>query len=236
MREAQGRPGSAARTIHFLSISALLVLCDPVSAQRWTEPLSQAEEVSATQTLIRAIRAENWLEAVGTADRFRGSPTSAFSQYQAFAYAMTGRLDLVAELQREGRIPSAVVCEDTGGLEFRDAVETIVEAATRHRAVILQEMHWEPQHRSLLHALLRRLREQGFTYFAAEDFEGTPEAYLTASYPGGVRRGLLFETAPADPLMLAGVALALVGGGVLGCLGPALRATAINPIVALRAD
>jgi putative ABC transport system permease protein len=49
-------------------------------------------------------------------------------------------------------------------------------------------------------------------------------------------RGYLFETAPADPLMLAGVALALAAAGALGCVGPALRATRIDPITALRAD
>ena len=49
-------------------------------------------------------------------------------------------------------------------------------------------------------------------------------------------RSYLFETAPADPLMLAGVAIALAVAGTLGCLGPALRATAIDPITALRAD
>ena len=49
-------------------------------------------------------------------------------------------------------------------------------------------------------------------------------------------RNYLFETAPADPLMLAGVGLALAIAGTLGCLGPALRATAIDPITALRAD
>ena len=49
-------------------------------------------------------------------------------------------------------------------------------------------------------------------------------------------RGLLFDTAPADPIMLVGVAFALAVAGTLGCLGPALRATAIDPIAALRAD
>ena len=49
-------------------------------------------------------------------------------------------------------------------------------------------------------------------------------------------RSYLFDTAPADPLMLIGVALALGVAGTLGCLGPALRATRINPIAALRAE
>jgi predicted lysophospholipase L1 biosynthesis ABC-type transport system permease subunit len=58
---------------------------------------------------------------------------------------------------------------------------------------------------------------------------------LAAAF-GLALRGYLFETAPADPLMLAGVALALAAAGTLGCVGPALRATRIDPITALRAD
>jgi putative ABC transport system permease protein len=46
----------------------------------------------------------------------------------------------------------------------------------------------------------------------------------------------LFETAPADPFMLVGVGLALAAAGALGCIGPALRATRIDPLTALRAD
>jgi predicted lysophospholipase L1 biosynthesis ABC-type transport system permease subunit len=49
-------------------------------------------------------------------------------------------------------------------------------------------------------------------------------------------QSFLFDTAPADPLMLAGVAFALAAAGGLGCVGPALRATRIDPITALRAD
>jgi len=49
-------------------------------------------------------------------------------------------------------------------------------------------------------------------------------------------RGYLFDTPPADPLMLVGVALALAAASVLGCVGPALRAARIDPITALRTD
>jgi hypothetical protein len=165
-------------------VPALFVLGNSAWAQRWTEDVSQAEEASLTRSLIGAIRAEDWLAAVRIADRFRPSPTSAFSQYQAFTYAMTGRLDLVADLQRAGWLPSAPLCDDEEpGLVYRDALETIVEAAALRPAVIIQEMHWEAQHRFLLQVLLPRLREEGFSYFAAEDFEGRPEAYATASYP-----------------------------------------------------
>lgn len=53
---------------------------------------------------------------------------------------------------------------------------------------------------------------------------------------GNVLSAYLFETAPRDPLVIAGVAVAFVCAGVVACLGPARRATSIDPLVALRGD
>jgi putative ABC transport system permease protein len=44
----------------------------------------------------------------------------------------------------------------------------------------------------------------------------------------------LFETRPADPMALAASALLFTAAGVLAALGPALRATGVDPMVALR--
>ncbi|MEZ5294187.1 MAG: ABC transporter permease [Vicinamibacterales bacterium] len=53
---------------------------------------------------------------------------------------------------------------------------------------------------------------------------------------GRVLGAYLFETTPGDPLVLAGVAVVFVAAGVTACLGPARRATAIDPLVALRTE
>jgi ABC-type lipoprotein release transport system permease subunit len=47
---------------------------------------------------------------------------------------------------------------------------------------------------------------------------------------------LLVGVRPFDPLVLAAIVLALVVTSGLACLGPALRATHINPSDALRHD
>jgi predicted permease len=47
---------------------------------------------------------------------------------------------------------------------------------------------------------------------------------------------LLFEVSPVDPLTYAAVALALFGATVLACYLPALRATRVDPMGALRAE
>ena len=46
----------------------------------------------------------------------------------------------------------------------------------------------------------------------------------------------LYQTTPADPLTLAGVTVAFVVAGMLACIGPAWRATTVDPMLALRAD
>jgi ABC-type antimicrobial peptide transport system permease subunit len=46
----------------------------------------------------------------------------------------------------------------------------------------------------------------------------------------------LFATSPTDPLTLVFVCVAFLGAGVVSCLGPAWRATSVDPLTALRGD
>jgi putative ABC transport system permease protein len=47
-------------------------------------------------------------------------------------------------------------------------------------------------------------------------------------------QSLLYDVGPRDPLTLASVALVLTSVALLACLGPALRASRMNPVIALR--
>jgi ABC-type antimicrobial peptide transport system permease subunit len=51
-----------------------------------------------------------------------------------------------------------------------------------------------------------------------------------------VLQSYLYDTAPTDPLTFALVAAAFLVAGSLAALGPAWRATRVDPMLALRAD
>jgi len=47
-------------------------------------------------------------------------------------------------------------------------------------------------------------------------------------------QSLLYEVGPRDPATIALVALILTSVAFLACFGPALRASRVNPVIALR--
>jgi predicted permease len=56
-----------------------------------------------------------------------------------------------------------------------------------------------------------------------------------AYFASGVLRGLLFGVAPHDPITFGGVALLMAVIGLLACWIPALRASRVDPAIAMRA-
>ena len=53
---------------------------------------------------------------------------------------------------------------------------------------------------------------------------------------GRVLSAYLYETAPRDPIIFAGVAALFIAAGIVACLIPARRATRVDPLIALRAE
>lgn len=60
--------------------------------------------------------------------------------------------------------------------------------------------------------------------------------FAGAGLCGRALKTYLYQTPPASPLVLGVVAGLFVLAGLIACLGPARRATAIDPLLALRAD
>jgi ABC-type antimicrobial peptide transport system permease subunit len=81
-------------------------------------------------------------------------------------------------------------------------------------------------------AVLGGVLRQGLTLVVLGLLGGLAGAFAF----GRVLQNYLFETTPNDPVTLAAVAVACLLAGALACLGPARRATKVDPLVALRAE
>ena len=77
----------------------------------------------------------------------------------------------------------------------------------------------------------RMIMKEGGRLLATGLVLGVAGAFFT----GGVMRGLLFGVAPHDPITLVGVVAMMAAIGVAACWIPALRASRIDPAIAMRA-
>ena len=65
---------------------------------------------------------------------------------------------------------------------------------------------------------------------------GIAAGLVTSVALGRVIVSMLCEVSPMDPLTYAAVCLSLAGAAMLASWVPALRATGVNPVTALRAE
>ena len=79
--------------------------------------------------------------------------------------------------------PSATELKAAGQVKLEPAEELILQAARRHRIVMLNEEHWRPEHRAFGARLIPKLREAGIRYLAPETREQPP---LDAAMKTGV--------------------------------------------------
>ncbi len=82
------------------------------------------------------------------------------------------------------------------------------------------------------HGVLRMVLGQGLMLVAI----GLVLGIVAAIGLGRVLNSYLYNTTPADPLILGAVGLAFLVAGALACLGPARRATTVDPLIALRTE
>jgi ABC-type antimicrobial peptide transport system permease subunit len=80
--------------------------------------------------------------------------------------------------------------------------------------------------------VLRMVLRQGLTLVIC----GLVAGLLASFALTRVLSSYLYDTESTDPLTIAAVATAFIAAGALACLGPAWRATRVDPMVALRVD
>ena len=81
-------------------------------------------------------------------------------------------------------------------------------------------------------AVLAMVVRQGLTLVAI----GLAIGLAAALAMSRVLSAYLYQTTPHDPLVLVIVALSFLAAGAVACLGPARRATMVDPLIALRAE
>lgn len=81
-------------------------------------------------------------------------------------------------------------------------------------------------------SVLRMVVQQGLKLVISGLLLGVVASYAFTN----LLSGYLFDTQVTDPVTVASVLLTFLAAGVLACLGPALRATAVDPLVALRTE
>jgi ABC-type antimicrobial peptide transport system permease subunit len=81
-------------------------------------------------------------------------------------------------------------------------------------------------------AVLAMVVRQGLTLVAI----GLAIGLAAALAMTRVLSAYLYQTTPRDPLVLVIVAFAFLAAGAVACLGPARRATLVDPLIALRAE
>jgi putative ABC transport system permease protein len=65
---------------------------------------------------------------------------------------------------------------------------------------------------------------------------GLVAGIAASAFSARILTSYLFDTKPSDPSTLAAVAGAFLIAGAVACLGPARRATRVDPIMALRTE
>ena len=128
-----------------------------------TLPASDAQRMQ----LLRAVGSP--LQRLGTARAMLGDSMGAIAAFDTFE-------QLTLYQQRKGQ-PHADDVARLAAATPRDAIQAIVEAASKRQIVILNESHHVPMHRAFAAALARELRKIGFDTLAVETFGATPDAW-----------------------------------------------------------
>lgn len=157
-------------------------------------PVETASKLLADGYYVAVI---DLLEGVADSERVAGerivisedvypAALSAVGLYEQAETAFAAASDQIKTIQGEDGPPPAGLADRFAGASAVDALPAILVAAKERRIVMLNEAHHISRHRAFAAQVLRGLKAQGFTHFAAETF--TPSIRRFAS-DGTLRRG-----------------------------------------------
>ncbi len=128
---------------------------------------------------VHAFYLEHWQHSSGVLHEFLAQVLAATdAEMGAYEKAV---LQFPSSAPRLRNTPAALA--DPADFHAVNAAEAIAELAGERRIVMLNEAHHVAQTRLLTLALLPRLRELGFTHFAAEDLDERDVDLAARSYP-----------------------------------------------------
>jgi hypothetical protein len=165
--------------LRFMGISALLVATaaqaqsfDPSALKLLTEMNRQPNVLARYAFLIKSTPQLSPTNHV-LAGQFRSFSENELGLYNqaVFSFPLTSRL------------PDALVLPTVNEWRAEDAVETIFRLAVNRHIVMINEAHHDAHTRELTLALLPRLRELGFTYFAAEALSDSDDSLMQRGFP-----------------------------------------------------
>jgi hypothetical protein len=161
----------------------------PLTPYQWQQAQKVAFEESE-KVYTEALKRNGLLaQFKAMRDAYRGNPNHAFrvvfgqymSWYQSFVGDYPGAHDSysIRQLPAHDDAPSPL----GGGYSAKPAVEALAELAKGRKAVFFNEAHNVPLTRTVTVEMLSRLREQGFSYFAAETVYSSDTELEKRGYP-----------------------------------------------------
>lgn len=159
------------------------------SAAEW-QAQQMAAEAKADKIMVEAVHQKGLLgQYMAMRDAYARDDSSAFrmifGQYIGWYLSFLGSYPLatqsffIAQPAQRADHPSPL----DGGYTARPALEAIPELASGYQIVLLNEAHNVAMTRSLTVALLSRLYQQGFRYFAAETLAQKDTGLQARGYP-----------------------------------------------------
>ena len=184
---------STTRALGMIAAAALLVASATASAQLpSTWRAEQLEAMDASDAIMQRVHMQHGLlaqyQVMRHAYAANGRPAfrAIFSQYLSWYqtyigdYAGARRLYSIRQLPEKNDAPSPLT---DANFTQRPALDAIAELAHGRQAVFFNEAHNVAVTRSLTVELLKRLREDGYDYFAAETLYDTDKNLQKRGYP-----------------------------------------------------